>query len=145
MEQDNTYIINTPSVKIKSITVGYILVILAIAWIAAELLSSRYGYKEIGVRYERREYSTQYWVYLQPDNAETKNYRVKGDIERFAESDGDLSYAVYALSRVYWEDGGYTEFDDCDITEATDKDKHAYCMDSEGKGYDVRLGEKVKQ
>jgi hypothetical protein len=85
------------------------------------------------------EYTTQYWIYLEPDRKSSKNYRVKGDIDKV--SLGDDGYAYY-LTTVYWPNGGrsYFSFDECQITSV----KGDYCEDIEGRSYTVRLGEKVE-
>ena len=109
---------------------------LFVAWIITS--SFNIGYKEIGHWFEKGEYETQYWVYLQPDNVEFKNYRVKGDI--------DHTEGTYYLSRVYWANGGYSDFNDCDLDETINsKNGYAKCWDSGAKTYyHIRIAEKVK-
>jgi len=115
-------------------------VVIGLLWgIASELFGA--GEKSIGALLEKREYSAQYWVYLQPDGADAKNYRVKGDIERVS---GDDS-GQYMLDKVYWPNGGYTTFSDCDITSTAKGNAVENCtVDGEDISYGVRLGEKVK-
>lgn len=140
MEQ-NEYLINTPGVKIKYDLVWGIALAVIIAWIVMIAIINNYGNEVIGSFFEKREYKTQYWVYLQPDNANTKNYRVKAEIERAQEDD----LLRYYLNRVFWDNGGYSYFDNsCNFVDAVVKNGHAYCKANDNTGYTIRLGEKVK-
>lgn len=82
-----------------------------------------------------KEYTTQYWVYLEPNPKSTKNYRVEGDIEKV--SLGEDGWGYY-LRTVYWDNGGNIDFDDCQLIST----KGDYCLDNNDNGYTVRLGEK---
>ena len=95
-----------------------------------------FGNKIIGHWFEKPgEYTTQYWVYLEPSSSSTKNYRVKGEIEKL--SLGEEEGWGYYLRTVDWNNGGNTDFDECQISEI----KGDYCIDFDGNGYVVRLGE----
>jgi len=94
-----------------------------------------FGNEIIGSWFEKpKEYITQYWVYLQPDSKSTKNYRVKGDIEKI--SLGEDGWGYY-LRTVYWNNGGSTSFDDCIL-----EPNGTSCTDISNNSYIVRLGEK---
>lgn len=149
MDNDNEYLINTPSIKIKYILAGIVIVVAIALWVVVKLIIGSYGNEQIGSFFEKSEYTTQYWVYLQPENTAVKSYRVKGDIRRIEGSggsgEGDYGYpATYRLERIYWDNGGYTYFDDCDITTATTNGKGAHCRVDDNISYTIRLGEKVK-
>lgn len=154
MNQNEEYLINTPNIKIKYTFVGGIIGLGIITWLLIKIISAKYGNEVIGSFFERSDYTTQYWVYLQANITSTKNYRVKGDIERVSMDDGsengDGSYEGgsddYYLRKVYWDNGGYTEFDDdCDLYGAISTPKgYATCFDNDSNNYQIRLGEKVK-
>jgi hypothetical protein len=90
-----------------------------------------YGDEELNSFYEKPEYRTQYYVNVFPDNYDTKNYRLPSDIYVFSEtmeaenrsSDdyiGGGSNDYYTekyiiLEKVYWPNGGYLEFEDCQL------------------------------
>lgn len=116
----------------KVIGLGFVsLVIYAIA-------INVWGNKVIGNWFEKPgEWTTQYWVYLEPNNSSTKNYRVRGDIEKL--SLGEDGWGYY-LRTVYWSNGGYTSFDECQLTTP----KGDYCIDTDGTAYTVRLGDSAE-
>jgi hypothetical protein len=151
MEQNSEYLINTSNIKIKYSFIGIVIGIAIVTWLLVKTISGMYGNEVIGSFFERNEYTTQYWIYLQPDSASTKNYRVKGDIERVSvdgEENNEGGYypggSIYYLRRVYWDNGGYFEFDDCDLYGAISTPKsYVKCSDNDSNNYQIRLGEKI--
>lgn len=113
-------------------------------WIAWGLgLNQWLGNTSMGSPFAKSNFTTQYWVYLQPDNAEAKNYRVKADISRV---DGE-----YSLDKVYWPNGGSSTFDDCQL-DSKDGEYSSYfsCAsderineDSDYRRYKIRIDTKV--
>lgn len=89
-------------------------VIVAIVWtvlIAAVIIwvgSYYWGTARPGAFLERgQDYEAKMIVRLYPDDSEAKNYELPADISKL---DG-----YYRLDRVYWPNGGYVDFDDCDV------------------------------
>ena len=125
-------------VKLKT---SYFWLIVIGCFIGWYLFTVFWGFKEIGRFGEKRDYTTKYWVYLQPENAQSKNYRVKADIER--------AIPDYFLRRVYWPNGGYSNFDDCLLDkEEYQANDSVYCKpEGEDTGYNIKiyLTDKVKQ
>jgi hypothetical protein len=98
-----------------------------------------FGNEILGSWFEKpEEYTTQYWVYLEPDSSSTKNYRVKGDIEKIKWGTIENTDEYY-LRTVYWNNGGESDFVECQITNKAGDN----CYTTEDKNYFVRLGEKV--
>lgn len=96
-----------------------------------------FGNEIIGSWFEKPyEYTTEYWVYLQPDKNSSKTYRLKGDIEKLHL--GDEEGTGYFLTVVYWNNGNESYFYDCRLT----TNKGDYCEDDNSKGFIIRLGEK---
>lgn len=110
------------------------------ALILLYVITSYWGYEEIGRFGEKRHYATQYWIYLRPENAKAKSYRVKADIER--------DIPNYYLTKTYLPNGGYINFSDCQLNENDEFNvipDEIYCIsDDEDTGYYIRLDEKVK-
>jgi len=108
LSSDDEYFVDTKNIRISYRVVAYILYGLFLFWLAWALFLNKWlGDTTIGSFLAKDNFETQYWVYLQPDNADVKNYRVKGDVSR---TDG-----TYSLDKVYWANGGYTTFDDCPL------------------------------
>ena len=114
-------------------------------WIAWGLgLNQWLGDTTVGSPFAKNDFTAKYWVYLQPDNAEAKNYRVEGDISR---NDG-----IYSLDKVYWPNGGNSTFDDCQLESEDGKYvSNSSCAsnelindDSDYRRYDVRLDTKAE-
>lgn len=138
------YLIDFVDIKVSSRLIYLILGSVATVWFVIYLILVPFfgvGYKVIGSIIEKKEYETRYWVYLQPENAESKNYKVEGDIKR-------LSSGNYELKTAYWPNGGHTDFDLCDITVLTDShyrevSSSVACITSENRDYSVSIGERV--
>lgn len=149
MEQDEEYLVNTENIKLKTIWVAKIVVFSIILWIVVQLFIGHFGNEEIGSFFEKSTYTTQYWIYLQPENTQLKNYRVKGDVYHYIEPAND-DYGggdIYLLEKVYWDNGGFSIFDDCDLTKITfDKSKkvnYVGCRDHKDNYYKIRIDTKV--
>ena len=101
------------------------------------------GTTTVGSMWAKNNFDTQYYVFIQPENATSKNYRVKGDISR---TDGE-----YSLNKIYWENGGYLTFTDCKLeenngiyTSVDDCQSSNWLNDDDGyEYYNVRIDQKV--
>lgn len=121
---------------------GIVVVLVLVFLLVFGIIRSRFGNYKIGHWFEKRgAYTTQYWVYLEPDSKSTKNYRVKGDIRK--ELLGSEEGWGYYLETVYWNNGG-TSYFDCEL-ESAESISGTYCGNDEGKWYVVRLGENIKE
>lgn len=137
------YLIDTKNLRITYSAVSYTVLGIFILWVIwAFFLANIFGSKTIGSFWAKSNFDTQYWVYLEPDNAEAKNYRVKADISRI---DGD-----YWLEKVYWPNGGNSNFEDCKLDDALQRNGSVDCSTDElinngddYRNYTIRLGEKV--
>jgi hypothetical protein len=135
------YIINTKHLKVSTALIVDILgcvMVLAIVW--GLFLNQWLGNTVLGSVFQKNNYDTQYWVYLQPENAKDKNYRLKGDIT--------VDYKDYYLTKVYWSNGGYETFSDCNLSDATVDNGSVSCItdsyvDDSSTQYTIRLGDKV--
>ncbi|MFH1749624.1 MAG: hypothetical protein ABH837_01885 [bacterium] len=147
----------TPGSRVieKIIVWGFVAFVLLII-LRAVLQNYGMGYEKQGSLFEKRHYTTQYWIDvkpgdwidfkssgdfadLKPDGSETKQYRVKGDIKH---DDGR-----YELLRVHWPNGDTTEFGGCDITDyANSKGEMDYeicTYDEEDRYFEVHIKTKV--
>ena len=137
MEEDNKYLIKNQYITINYELISLVLIVGLLFFFIFAVARNHFGNEIIGNWFEKqREYTTQYWIYLEPDSSSTKNYRVKGDIEKI--SLGEDGWGYY-LRTVYWNNGGNSDFDDCQILSI----KGDNCSNIEGKSYFVRLGEKA--
>lgn len=151
MEDKNEYLINTENIKVRTDLVVKIVIIGVVLWIIMKLFIGYFGNNEIGSFFEKSSYTAQYWVYLQPENTQSKNYRLKADIHHYVEP-GDEDYSGgdrYVLEKVYWENGGHSDFDDCEISDSilskNDKNNYTNCLDNNHNYYKIRLDEKVNE
>ena len=137
-KDEEDYIVDTKDFKISTRIVSYCVlavIILLICWGA--FLGQLLGNTNVGSLLAKRNFETQYWVYLQPEGRGDTSYRLLGDISRV---DGN-----YYLNEVYWSNGGMSDFDDCQISEALEANGSASCKASSDNGgvhYGVRLGDK---
>jgi len=152
------YMINFPGIKVSYSFLGWFLGCAVIALMIIPPIyrlvgTTFWGNEIIGSTFEKSEYKTQYWVYLQSDNnpaapfttsSTDSDYRVKGDIEHNTSEDDS-----YLLDKVYWHDSSTSSFDYCNITLSAlyREDTIAgetKCTTSDNKtSYIIRLGEKV--
>ncbi len=141
---NDEYIIDTKNLRVSYAVVGFTLLgafLLFLAW--GLFLNQWLGNTQVGSPLAKNNFTAQYWVYIQPDDAEAKNYRVKGDISRY---DGE-----YSLNKVYWANGGYITFDDCQLQSQDGKYiSDGSCSSDElinngddYRRYDVRVDTKV--
>lgn len=134
-DKEDKFIEITSGIRIKTSIVVKTIFWVFILFIVGFTYKNYFGNNTIGSWLEKPEHSTQYWVYVQLDNVESKNYRVKADIER---SEGN-----YFMNTVYWPNGGHSNFDDCNITSLTvSVNNDERCSDNESQRYNIRLGEK---
>jgi len=136
--EPDEYIIDTKHLKVSTrIVVNILLWGFVLFMIYSLFLSQWLGDTNLGSFWQKSNYQTQYWVYLQPENANDKNYRLKGDITK--DDNG------YTLTKVYWSNGGYSTFDDCNLDSAVSDKDTANCStnDENSDNYTIRLGDKV--
>ncbi len=142
--QNNEYLIDTKNLRISYASVGMALVgsfLLLLAW--SLFLNQPLGTKTVGSMWAKNNFDTQYWVYIEPQNAEAKNYRVKGDINR---DDG-----TYSLNKIYWDNGGYLTFTNCSLydnngvyTSEDDCESSNWLNDDDGyERYSIRVDQKM--
>lgn len=100
-----------------------------------------YGQPIIGHWLEKSEYEAQYYVNVFPEGADVKNYRLPGDIWRTteydygAEEEGAYTYRLTYLMRAYLPNGGYLEFEDCEV----EVGEINACWDQRDRQWDVEL------
>ena len=139
------YIVDTKYLKISYSAIGFTLVggfLLFLAW--GLFLNQWLGNTTVGSPLAKSDFTAKYWVFIQPDNTEAKNYRVKADISR--------DDTGYSLDKVYWPNGGSSTFDDCYLEVKDSKYVSEYrCISNEGldengdnRQYDVTLDTKVE-
>ncbi len=109
---------------------GWIIVIVIL------VLAHRYffGVTIPGAFYERdANYTTKIYVLLSPQDSQSKNYRVPADVEK--------NDSGYSLTKVYWPDGGTSEFSDCSVNPPPRGD---FCNpDGSDTGYKILLTKDV--
>lgn len=141
---NDEYIVDTKYLKVSSAAVGFTLLGVFVLWLAWGLFLNQWlGSTTVGSPWAKNNFDTQYWVYLKPDNADSKNYRVKGDISRV---DG-----TYLISEVYWPNGGSSTFDDCQlqvqngvyISDGSCASNELINDGEDYRRYDVRLDAKI--
>jgi len=138
MKKENYFSILGIKIPVKYISyVVYSIIPIIIIWY---IITVFWGYQEIGKFGEKRNYTTQYWVYLQPESAGAKNYRVIADIKR--------QIPNYYLLKVYWPNGGHSDFEDCNFIE-NDGEFNRFieplCIpEGENNAYHIKIDEKVK-
>jgi hypothetical protein len=140
--------------SLKSEDIGPILIVLVFACFIGKTIiqivgTSFWGNHKIGSFFEQSNYTAQYYVNLFPENSETKNYRLKADIESFVENDIDQDdrahfWKEYHIVRVYFPNGGYISFGEQD-NESLEIGKRINQTDNDGEGWGVELtGEMVR-
>lgn len=139
------YIVDTKYLKISYSAIGFTLVggfLLFLAW--GLFLNQWLGNTTVGSPLAKSDFTAQYWVFIQPENAKAKNYRVKADISR--------SEAGYSLNEVNWPNGGSSTFDDCYLVSKDGKyvsdgrctSNEAINDDGDYRRYNVTLDAKVE-
>lgn len=123
---------------------GYIGIVILI-FLALIIFVSIKLSKEPGLVFENGSDTTKYWVYLQPENAEAKNYRVQADIKRFVSDDSQ--HSAFLLDKVYWPNGGTSEFSGCDLIYIKSQKRYESgdtCATDENIEYEVRVDSKFE-
>jgi hypothetical protein len=104
--------------------------------------TKHFGESKLGSLLEKPDYTTQYYVNLFADKGNSKNYRVVADIHVYStvEQDGEDSYSEkhIVVEKVYWPNGGYTTFDDCELEDGDS----GYCTDDEDRSWYIELTDK---
>lgn len=91
------------------------------------------GNTTIGSWFEKsKDYTTYYYVNVFPSD-HTKNYRLKAEISR--ESCGEGCGRATLVTRAFFPNGGYLDFDNCDV----EFDKQTQCLDQDSNFWDVEL------
>lgn len=110
-------------------TVIYLIIFLLIAFIILRA-TLNIGTEKPGSLFEKPKYTAQYPITLQL-NTTNKEYLQKGDVEHFNNS--------HMLRRVYWSNGGYSTFDDCNLDDVEySKTDWILCSDTNGREYNVK-------
>jgi hypothetical protein len=107
--------------------VGIAIVVLVVGW----LWWVSTGEARPGAFHEKTDYSAKVYVNVFPDGDKSKNYKLPADMSKVSDDGG----AAYNIEKVYWPNGGYFEFDDCeaDMNSST-KVLKAYCSHTENPG-----------
>ncbi len=122
---------DTPEPPKWQMILFYVAIGLFFFWLAWGLGLSRFGVQQPGAFLEATDYEAKVLVMVFPSDDTTKNYLIPADIGK-----GDGSYdKTYTVYKIYWPNGGYTEFDNCTIEEYTLK---ASCFDDD-KEYFIQL------
>lgn len=104
--------------------------------------TKNFGSEIIGSFFEKHEYKTQYYVNLFADKGYAKNYRVVADVHVYSttEEDGEDTYTTkhIVIERVYWPNGGYSIFDDCEL----ESGDNGYCTDNDDRTWYIELTNK---
>ena len=111
------------------VSIGHVLAIyLLFSWGKNSYIRS-YGSEIIGSYLEKPEYRTQYYVNVFTNKKDSKNYRLVADIHVYSESEesessedrfGQEHSTIFTtkyivLEKVYWPNGAYFEFNDCQL------------------------------
>jgi hypothetical protein len=136
------------------IVIGHALLIYMLFTWGKNTYISSYGDEILGSYFEKFEYRTQYYVNVFPDDESTKNYRLPAEIHVYSEEEeGEPTEDVYGiehsntyttkyivLDKVFWPNGGYLDFNDCQL----EIGKKVMCNDQDGVSWNVELtNEKV--
>ena len=104
---------------------------------------------EIGSVFEKQKYKTSVYVNLFPYNDESKNYRLKADIESSMTFEELLrGDRYYKLEKIHFNNGGYITFDniDWDKENTLILNKQVYFRDDKDNSWYIELTkEKVKK
>jgi hypothetical protein len=81
-------------------------------------------------------------INLYPYNAKAKNYRLKADMYIYTKPDGLFGTKTqYDIEKVYWPNGGYTEFEHCTVIP---EDSINECFEENGKDWMVEIHNIIK-
>lgn len=137
------------------IIIGHVLIIcMLFVWGKNSYIRS-YGDEILGSYLEKFEYKTQYYVKVFPNTVDSKSYVLPADIHVYTESEegetmedrfGQEHTETYTtkyiiLDKVFWPNGGYLVFDDCQL----EMGNQVSCSDQEGIEWYIELtNEKVQ-
>lgn len=114
---------------------GYFIFIGFIFLLSLAIYKYFIGNTTIGSWFEKsKDYKTYYYVNVFPSN-DSKNYRLKGEIERIHCDDPEGCSKYSKVTRVFFPNGGFLEFDDCPVV----FDKQNQCADQDNRYWGVEL------
>lgn len=120
---------------------GFVAYIFCLLLAVSYITMKRYwGTNTIGSFFSREEFETQYYVQLFPEGSESKNYLVPADLIVKGNEIG--------IKRVYWPNGGYTDFGNYDNYDCEEfyMEGHVTLKDNQGREWEVVLTKaKVKK
>jgi hypothetical protein len=88
------------------------------------------GAESIGSFFEKTDYRTKYYVNMFPEASKSESYRLPAMIHVYDGSD-----KVISIERVYFDNGGFLYFEDCQV-EIGEK---TYCTDQRGRRWYIEL------
>lgn len=119
----------------------YKVIVALIAAVAAlSIFTYYYGSDTIGSVFRKYEFQTQYYVHLFPEGSKSKNYLVPADLH--------IKGETIALEKVYWPNGGHTDFGNYDNYDCEEfyMEGHVTLKDNQGREWEVVLTKvKVKK
>lgn len=132
MAQENDY----PKNMIDRNTLVFWGVVIVIGWL---IIKQFFTVSIPGHWNEKASYETQIYVNLFPNNSDSKNYRLIGDLQKDFQCDGsddnDVCWNTYYVSRITFPNLGYIEFDECDVKLY----EKVSCIDTHNTTWDVEL------
>ena len=114
----------------KRITVYIICYLLSISYIT---MKEYWGTNTIGSFFSKDNFEAQYYVQLFPEDSKSKNYLVPADISK-------NEYGI-GVDRVYWPNGGYTDFGNYDNNNCKElyKEGSTTLKDNQGRYWKIVL------
>ena len=85
---------------------GQFIGILLIFFFVVFCYTSTFGNEDVNSIFSKSEFNFKGYVYAFPDSTKDKNYRLKADMHK----DGEY----YEVNRIYFYNGGYIDFEDCE-------------------------------
>lgn len=114
---------------VLNIILGHIFLIYAFFSWGKNSYIRNFGDEIIGSYFEKSEYTTKYYVNVFENEDRAKNYRLPAEIHIYIETDSEdveddrfgysssRSYSEkhIVLKKIFWPNGGFSYFDDCDL------------------------------
>lgn len=124
------------------ILLGPVLFGLFIVWISGVPHQLFWTSTVPGSFFEASEYSTKLKVLVFPDDSSVKNYKIPADVSRYLDCDSydeGPCFKYYYVTTIYWPNGGYQDFDDCEVELSTQNN----CTSGEDEYYIQLTNEKA--
>lgn len=109
----------------------YIIIISILIFLGITIKFTPFGSTQIGNLFERCQYKEYYYVNLFPENAESKNYKVKAQIEKIEDQ--------YFIIKAFFPNGGYITFEDSYGFDSLVVNKKTSIIDDNNKNWDIIL------